>query len=319
MPSAEETSVDNSNTEEVKENKKEKPVLHTTLVDAQPLYAGSQLNTSASNYFHLIPFTSATLYTSAHCQPLTHHPNPIFATAHLLTFFFPLSPPLSVSGQCLFETCDCRFVIGTSGTCNACNHPNLYHLVKPNRDDVHNRQLEADRQKQLFLKRKQREQREQQEKARAEAASQPVGPPANVWPCSVSGCDCGRFVAPVMAVAAAAAAGGGGEDGGGGGGGVTGRVESGGGNGSVSGSPRVQLGSAGSVGGDGGGSGASGGLLSPGGGSSGGGVGGAVDSKAALLPRVCRKCKHADMYHVKRADDDDKKKGAKGKAPAKKK
>ena len=64
---------------------------------------------------------------------------------------------------------------------------------------------------------------------------------------------------------------------------------------------------------------AGGGLLSPSAGGGGSGGSAVVDGKAHLLPRVCRKCKHADMYHVKPADEDDKKKGAKSKAPAKKK
>ena len=203
-----------------------------------------------------------------------------------------------MAGQCLFETCDCRFFIGSSGPCTACSHPNLYHLVKPNRDDVLTRQLEADRQKQLFLKRKQREQRELDEKQRADAAAQPTGPLPNNNPCSVSGCDCARFTAPAAAAAVVAASD---ENGGS----ATGRALKSG-QASVAASPKavnIVLSD-----------GASGGLASP---SSGSAV--VVDSKAHLLPRVCRKCKHADMYHIKRADEDDKKKGAKGKAPPKKK
>ena len=199
-----------------------------------------------------------------------------------------------MAGQCLYDSCDCRFFIGSSGSCTACSHPNLYHLVKPNREDVQTRQLEADRQKQLFLKRKQREQREQQEKQRADAAALPTGPLPNNYPCSVAGCDCARFTAPAAAAAVVAVS----DESAGS---VTGRGLTSG-QASVASSPKA----AAIVSAE---------LQSP---SSGGG-GGVVDSKSHLLPRVCRKCKHADMYHIKRADDDDKKKGAKGKAPAKKK
>ena len=285
MPSVEETSVDNSRTEEaVKENKKEKPLLSTTLVDAQPQYAGSHTSTTPiASHNHISPPPA----------PLTHS-----CLSSMFAFSVRAHCLCPVAGQCLFDTCDCRFFIGTSGSCTACSHPNLYHLVKPNRDDVLTRQLEAERQKQLFLKRKQREQREQQEKQRADAAALPTGPLPNNNPCSVGGCDCARFTSPAPTAAVVAAS----DEAGGAaiGRGLTS------GQASVASSPKATA----IVSSEG----ASGGLSSP---SSSGSV--VVDSKAHLLPRVCRKCKHADMYHIKRADEDDKKKGAKGKAPAKKK
>ena len=291
MPVAEEASADIGHAEvAVKENKKEKPVLSTTLVDAHPQYAGSQADNTILDSGHTptvaVPSNAPTEHTSLACVLL-------WVATSLLT----------VAGQCLFETCDCRFFIGSSGPCSACSHPNLYHAVKPNREDVLTRQIEADRQKQLFLKRKQREQREQEEKQRADAANQPTGPPSNTYPCSVGGCDCARFTAPALAAAVVAVS----EEGSGG---ATGRALTSG-QASVAASPKT--GAVQSPDGVSGGA-----LLSPSAGT-GGVTAAAVDGKAQLLPRVCRKCKHADMYHVKPAEEDDKKKGAKGKAPPKKK
>ena len=225
-------------------------------------------------------------------------------------------------GQCFFDRCDCRFFTGTSGACSSCSHPNLFHLVKPNAEDVAWRDAVLSRQQTLFVKRAQRQAREAEEKRLADAAAHPPVVVQNTHPCSVDACDCIRFTAPAppqpqltetqpMEVAAPAAG-----DGQAAGsstasptsaaavtaGSLTSRLQVEGGRSSVS---------AGSA------SGASGLLCSPMGVGTGTGSGWAVAAdKMALLPRVCRRCKHAEMYHIKQTDADDKK-GKGGKAPAK--
>lgn len=200
---------------------------------------------------------------------------------------------VGMAGQCLSESCQCKFFIGTSGECRDCNHANLMHLVRPHREDVVAREAEIARSKQLFTKRAAREAREA-EKRLAEEMAKPIVIPINTFPCSITDCECVKFTSPnqqlvgtngdefMSDLPSPTAA-------------STARL-------TISTNLDTSLPSLNS---------ARASLTSPGGSSN-------LSLASLLLPKVCRKCKHAEMYHVK-SDDDGKKKAKGAKSPKKKK
>lgn len=201
---------------------------------------------------------------------------------------------VGMAGQCLAESCECKFFSGECGECADCRHANLMHLVRPHREDVIAREAEIARSKQLFTKRAAREAREREKRA-AEELAKPIPVIINTFPCSIDECECAKFTAPSMPNI--------GEDGA-----IsdanlpspsaasTARLTI-----STNELPSINQSM----------NSARASLNSP---------GGSTTSTLAslLLPKVCRKCKHAEMYHIK-SDDDGKKKAKGAKSPKKKK
>jgi len=111
------------------------------------------------------------------------------------------SPPefAGFSGECLFNACKCKFYTGISGECSECGHGNLYHCVKPSRADVLARESEISRSQQLFTKRKIREAREAESQRIADEINRPMTVVVNNFPCTISECECAKFIQPITA------------------------------------------------------------------------------------------------------------------------